>query len=125
MNARATSFATYQDLVGYIRCRNAGGSIEGCLSKGDNGIGAWGDVTAQVHTPMCAVPTAEMRRKWGSANFARGKRISVVIDGIGSVVCEVRDKGPRGVVDLNPAALVALGLPQDRELNVPATWEWL
>ena len=40
MNARFTSFATYQDLVGYINCLLAGNSATFCYNKGDKA--AWG-----------------------------------------------------------------------------------
>lgn len=125
VTAKMTSFATYQDLVGYIKCRNGGGGENGCYARGDSGIGAWGDVTAQLKVPMCALPPEAMIRRFGTSRGARGAKVLVWIDGIAKpVVCECRDKGPEGVCDLNPAALMAFGLPQDLELRKSGRWQW-
>ena len=123
MNARFTSFATYQDLVGYINCLLAGNSATFCYNKGDNGTGASGRVTAQIKTPMCALPKAELVKKWGSVKAAWGKKVKCTI-GRKTFFCEVADIGPVGVCDLNPAALLAANLPEDQELNVQGEWEW-
>lgn len=113
MPMRATSFATYKDLRGYIKCLVAGGSARGCLAKGDNGTGAWGANTAQTKVPMCALPPGL---------GGNGTKVKVTIISSGkTVICERRDIGPRGVVDLNPAALLALGMSQETELSTPAT----
>jgi hypothetical protein len=126
VSAKATSFATLKDLEGYIRCLQAGKSSTACYQFGDNGRGAWGDLTAQLKTPMCALPPEAMIRRWGTSRLARGKKVAVYLTRLRKeVVCEVRDKGPNNVVDLNPAALLAVGLPSDTELNEPATWRWL
>lgn len=123
--ARVTTFATFKDLVGYIKCLIAGGTATKCYLKGDNGVGAWGDTTAQIHTPMCALPPREMVVRFGSSRAARGKMVKVHVPRLHrTVMCECRDKGPNGVVDINPAALQELGLPIDSELNETATWEW-
>lgn len=122
--ARFTSFATYQDLVGYIKCLQAGGSTNYCYNKGDNGVGASGKTTAQIHTPMCAIPPAEMIARWGSKKAAYGKVIECRLMGK-TIRCEVADIGPAGVCDLNPAALLRLGLSQDTELSVSGTWTWV
>jgi hypothetical protein len=125
MTSRATSFATYKDLVGYINCLLAGGTERGCYRKGDNGTGAWGDVTAQVHTPMVALPPGEIAAKWGTSTKGRGKKVTVKLSIGREFIAEVRDKAPAGVIDLNPAALIAAGLPQDTELSTRATWNWV
>ncbi len=128
MTSRATSFATYQDMVAYIKCRNNGGSETGCYSRGDSGIGAWGDVTAQIHTPMVALPVSEMVKKWGTSKAARGKKVRVTLPQVGNgrtFAAEVRDKGPAGVIDLNPASLILAGLPEDQELQTTAEWSWV
>lgn len=122
-NCRLTSFATYRDLRGYIECRDGGGSSSFCLNKGDNGKGAWGDNTATTKVAMCALPVAEMVKKWGTSAAARGKKVKVTM-GSKTVVCELRDKGPAGVCDLNPGALIAFGLDQETELNVKGSWTW-
>lgn len=125
VSARATSFATLKDLEAYIRCLLAGGTENGCYSKGDSGRGAWGDLTAQLVTPMAALPVSAMIARFGTSRPARGKKILVRLSTGQEVICEVRDKGPEGVVDLNPAALEKLGLRTDTELNARATWHWL
>lgn len=127
-SARATSFATLKDLEGYIRCLQRGNSSKTCYLYGDNGRGAWGDLTAQLKTPMCALSSASMAAQWGTSAKARGKLVLVKFRWGGKdreVLCECRDKGPAGVVDLNPAALLKAGLPTDTELNVTATWQWV
>lgn len=125
MRAKVTSFGTYQDLTSYCKCRNNGGSANGCYAKGDSGIGAWGDITGQRNVPMCALPPEAMIRRFGSSRLARGKKVRVWIDGISEpVICECRDKGPNGVCDLNPAALRKFGFAEDLELNRQGRWEW-
>lgn len=117
MAMRATSFATYKDLKGYINCLVRGGGAKSCLWKGDNGTGAWGANTAQTHTPMCALP---------SGLGGNGTKVKVRIVSSGkTVICARRDIGPKGVVDLNPAALLALGMSQETELSTPATIEFV
>lgn len=125
ITARATCFAGLKDLRGYIKCLLDGGSETYCYSKGDNGEGAWGDITATTETAMVAVPPSEMRKKWGSTKEARGKLVRLTVQGHKPITAEVRDKAPEGVIDLNPGALLALGLPLHTELNAPATWEWV
>ncbi len=124
MNAKLTSFATYQDLVGYIKCLQKGNSSEFCYNRGDNGVGASGKTTAQIQTPMVAVPTSEMKKKWGSTRNAWGKKIEVTC-GTRKATAECADIGPEGVCDLNPAMLIAMGWPQDQELNVQGEWKWI
>ena len=125
--ARATSFATLKDLHGYIKCLLDGHTESYCYNFGDNGEGAWGDITAQLHTPMVALPPAEMRARWGSTKGAHGKSVIVTLNGQGhghSFVAVVADIGPPHVIDLNPAALAAAGLPTDTELDCAASWDW-
>ena len=120
---KATSFATRQDLAAFAR-RAAQfltrSQLDECLSVGDQGIGAWGDAT--WHTtgqPMCALP-----HPW-----QHNERVRVTIPQLGSVECLVMDRAPTGVVDLNPAALFALCLPPDEDIeydgaiveDIPAT----
>ncbi len=124
MKARLTSFATYQDLVGYIDCLLNGGSETYCYRKGDNGRGASGKVTGQQHTPMVALPSSELKKKWGSTSKAWGKKV-LVKTGTREAVAIAADISPPGVCDLNPAMLIAMGYPGDKELNVQGTWEWI
>lgn len=123
MTARFTSFATYQDLVAFIKCLEKGNSSTYCYSKGDNGVGASGLTTAQIHTPMCALPASEMIAKWGSKKASFGKLVNCTI-GNKTVKCTLADIGPPGVCDLNPAALIAFGFAQDKDLSVSGTWTW-
>lgn len=127
MKANATSFATFRDLVNYIRCLLNGKSETACYNFGDNGTGAWGDVTAQVRTPMVALPPSALRAKWGSTKAGRGKKVRVLLEDQGHEKwfnAIVGDISPEGVIDLNPAALDAAGLPIDTELDCDAEWEW-
>lgn len=124
MKAKLTSFATYQDLVGYIKCLQAGHSSTFCYNRGDNGVGASGKTTAQINTPMAAIPSAEMKRKWGSTKKAWGKKVHVKFEDR-EAIAEVADIAPVGICDLNPAMLIAMGWPQDKELSVQGSWEWM
>lgn len=125
MNAKITSFATYQDLVGYIKCLLGGGTEDACYNHGDNGVGASGKTTGQQHAPMVAVPSVEMKKKWGSTSAAWGKKIKVSIPSLGfSAIGECADIAPTGVCDLNPAMLIAIGLRPDVELSIDGHWEW-
>ena len=117
--ARATSFSTLKDLRAYIKCLIDGGSPRHCLNVGDNGEGAWGDNMAQLTVPYVALPPSV---------GVHNKHLRVVLKGMGHekpFECICGDKGPDGVIDLNPAALIAAGLPSDTELDCPAEWEWV
>lgn len=127
MNATATSFSTLKDLRNYINCLLGGGGANACLNEGDNGTGAWGDNIAVLTVAYCALPTSEMRSRWGDADLAHNKKVRVTLS-LGSkepFICIVGDKGPDGVIDLNPGSLQAAGLSTDTELSCDATWEWL
>ncbi len=126
MQLRLTSFATYKDLVGYIKCRDDGHNHppEFCYNRGDNGVGAWGDVTATTKVAMCAMEPALLAQHYGHSSDARGRKVSVTLNGR-TIECEIRDKGPHGVCDLNPGALIALGLDQETELNETGVVEFL
>lgn len=125
----ASSFADPQDLADYAR--------SGSYAKGDNGVGCWGDKTAQDHTPMCALPPDDIIAKWGSmrARDAQGKAVRVTLttpEGqptARAVTCQLADRMPwrknikNGAgIDLNPAAAKALGLTPP--FKVKAVWEW-
>jgi hypothetical protein len=129
MKVLASSFADPQDIADYER--------SGSLARGDNGIGCWGDLTAQEVTPMCALPPEDVIAKWGSmkGKHARRKKVRVNITGSGGtltrkeVVCELADRMPSkknikngAGIDLNPAAAKALGL--NPPFLVHAEWEW-
>lgn len=120
---KASSFADAKDLADYQR--------SGSLAQGDNGVGCWGDKTAQDVVPMCALPPEDIIAKWGSmkARDARRKLVKVRANGR-EVVCLLADRMPAKAnvtngagIDLNPAAAKSLGLrPPFME---PAEWEWV
>jgi chaperone required for assembly of F1-ATPase len=118
-----TSFADPQDIAAFRRAKAAGLSDVEAFALGDNGIGEWGDVTAQDHTPMAALHRDSLESRWGSEGAARGKAILVRV-GDRCVRAEIRDRcSERGRCDLNPAALTSIGLnpPVYRE---HCQWWW-
>ncbi len=121
MNCKLTDFADYSDLTNYIHCRDTGGTQQGCLSVGDNGIGASGKITAQEHTAMCALPAHDIQARWGSTSNGWGKTVLVTYSGK-TIEVELADISPSGVCDLNPAALAALG--QKHPFSALGSWEW-
>ena len=125
--AKCTSFSTLQDLVGYIKCRDSGGSADYCLNKGDNGVGCWGDVVATLKIAAVALPKSEMEKRFGPGNMhiARNAAVRVTLPGHTPFVAHVLDLAPPGVCDLNPGSLMAAGLPSDTELDMQGEWEWV
>jgi hypothetical protein len=111
MITKASSFADLADVDAFERCKAMGKTDKECFRVGDNGIGCWGDKTAQVEVPMCALPPDDIVARWGSirAKTARGKLVRVQANG-------------RSVIDLNPAAAIALKLKPP--FLVTASWEW-
>ncbi len=114
----ASDFASIADLVAYNAAKKKGMSDKQAFAVGDNGIGCWGDLTAQIHTPMCALPPETMVEWFGSINKARHQKVKVM-DAVTSqvVVCILADRMPKRAnikngcgIDLNPAALLALDL---------------
>lgn len=123
VSARFTSFATYIDLVRYIKCLLAGGSENGCYAKGDNGVGAGGKRTATTASAMCALPKSAIVARWGSLKNGWGKPVICHVMGK-TATCTVEDIAPLGVCDLNPGALEALGMDDETELDAPGMWQW-
>lgn len=135
MKTLASSFADPADVRAFELCKREGKSDAECFKVGDNGIGCWGDFTAQVHTPMCALPPQEMESKWGNVEAAKHKLVRVTLTGSGGkltsriVICTLADRMPRkpnksgAGIDLNPAASAALGL-KPPHLS-PVDWEWV
>jgi hypothetical protein len=130
MITKASSFADLADVDAFERCKAMGKTDKECFRVGDNGIGCWGDKTAQVEVPMCALPPDDIVARWGSirAKTARGKLVRVQANGR-SVVCVLADRMPwkknikNGAgIDLNPAAAIALKLKPP--FLVTASWEW-
>lgn len=123
-NVKASSFADPTDVAAFRRCKAQGKSDQECFAVGDNGIGKWGDDTT-ANVPMCALPPDDWL-SFGAA--ARGKKVLVIANGK-EVVCELRDTMPSRAnikngagIDLNPAAVKALGLTPPILVN--ATWQW-
>lgn len=120
---RASSFADPADVRAFQRCKQAGKSDLECFAVGDNGIGQFGAITAQDHTPMCALHKDDMIAKWGSVDAAAHKELRVTIGGK-SVQCSVEDRmSAPGRIDLNPAAVKALGLTPP--ILTDCTWRWV
>lgn len=126
----ASSFADLDDVRRFKAAKAKGMSDKQAFAVGDNGVGCWGDVTAQDHTPMCALPPDDMIAKFGSIVKARRKEVVVRCRKTGrEVVCILADRMPyrknikNGCgIDLNPAALVCLGLTPP--VKHPVQWEW-
>lgn len=132
---KASSFADPADVAAFKKCKrdggywrkgvwNPGSSDEHCFACGDNGIGKWGDDTT-APIPMCALPPDDWKPL---GQKARGAKVRVTASGK-TIICELRDTMPwkknikNGAgIDLNPAAVKALGLKPP--IMVPATWEW-
>jgi len=122
--ARITSFATEQDLRRFKACIAEGKGERECLKVGDNGLGASGLVTCQRKTPMCALPRREIIAKFGTPSKSWKALVRVHVFGK-TVDCQLADIAPARVCDLNPAALVALGLKPNADISVAGAWEWL
>ena len=130
MNALASSFADPADVRAYNRARARGLSDREAFAVGDNGVGCWGDFTAQLITPMCALPPEDMVAKFGSVKKAKHARVIVVSRETGlRVECLLADRMPAKKnikngcgIDLNPAAAKQLKLKPP--FTHPVTWHW-
>ncbi len=122
----ASSFADPADVAAFKRCKAEGHSDLTCFSRGDNGVGKWGQDTT-LPIPMCALP----REDWAHLAKPAGTRVRVTIHSSGkSVICELQDTMPAlanikngAVIDLNPAAAAALDLRPP--FLKPCTWSWV
>jgi chaperone required for assembly of F1-ATPase len=122
ISAVASSFADPADLAAFRRCKGTGKTDLQCFKVGDNGIGQFGKITAQMHTPMAALHADDMKAKWGSVAAAAHRKVKVTV-GRKSVIASVEDRlGVKGRIDLNPAAAKALGLKPP--FLVKCTWSW-
>jgi hypothetical protein len=118
----ASSFADPADIRAFERCKAQGKSDLACFAVGDNGIGQFGKITAQEHTPMIAVHRNAMVAKWGTVAGAAHKAVRVSANGrIIRATVEDRISAP-GRIDLNPACAKLLGL--NPPFTVPCSWEW-
>jgi hypothetical protein len=117
---KASSFADDKDIQAFNKCKKTGKSDIECFKVGDNGIGQWGDLTAQEHTPMCALHRDDMIKQWGSEANAKHRKVEVKVKGT-SIVCIVADRmSAKNRIDLNPAAAKQLGLKPP--FLVDSTW---
>lgn len=126
---KASSFADLKDVEAFKKCKATGKTGIECFRLGDNGVGCWGHNTAQLHTPMCAVPPDDMIEKWGSIKAAKLKHIKVTANGK-TIECVLADRMPwkkniknGAIIDLNPAAAKALGLKTP--FMVKCSWDWV
>lgn len=121
--AIASSFADPADVRAFERCKVMGKTDQQCFAVGDNGIGQFGEVTAQTDIPMCALHKNDMIKRWGSVNGAAHKKVIVDVGGR-EVVCLVEDRmSAPGRIDLNPAAAKALGLTPP--FLTDCVWQWI
>ncbi len=119
----ASSVADPADIRAFKRCKARGHSDMTCFKTGDNGLGKWGDDTT-ADRPMCALP----REDWAHLKKPAGTGVLVTVKGK-TVRCELRDTLPAKrfikngvVIDLNPAAIRALGLKIP--LLTRCSWQW-
>jgi hypothetical protein len=124
----ASIFADDKDLAAFRRCKAEGRSDEDCFAEGDNGVGAWGADTAQDQDPMVALPPEDIEERWGSKNAGRSKTVIVTYKEK-SVRARLEDLMPHKAniqngagIDLNPATVKALGIPDGGMVQV--TWAW-
>ena len=121
--AEASSFADPADVKDFKQCKAQGKSDQACFKVGDNGIGQFGKITAQTHTPMVALHKSDMIAKWGSVNAAAHRVVNVTVQGK-TIQAAVEDRlGVAGRIDLNPAAARQLGL-HPPFLVKNCVWSW-
>lgn len=119
---KASSFADPDDVAAFNRCKATGKSDLKCFAVGDNGIGQFGKITAQTHTPMIAVHKTEMIARWGSVTGAAHRPVKVKVNGI-TICAKVEDRiSAPGRIDLNPACANLLGLKPP--FVVDCEWKW-
>jgi len=122
-SATASSFADPADVAAFQKCKAQGKTDQQCFKVGDNGIGQFGKITAQDHTPMVAVHADDMTARWGSITAAAHRPVTVSVDDK-TVQATVEDRiGVKGRIDLNPAAAKQLGLTPP--FLVPCVWNWV
>ena len=121
--AIASSFADPADVRAFNACKAEGKSDQACFKVGDNGVGQFGAITAQTHTPMVAIHKDDMIARWGSVNAAAHRKVIVTV---GTKACEatVEDRlGVAGRIDLNPACAKQLALTPPFLRN-DCVWNW-
>jgi hypothetical protein len=122
--ATASSFADPADVRAFERCKAQGKTDQACFKVGDNGIGQFGKITAQTHTPMVAIHKDDMIARWGSVAGAAHRMVTVTINGK-TIQASVEDRlGVAGRIDLNPAAAKQLGLTPPFLIK-NCVWNWV
>ena len=122
--AIASSFADPADVVAFNKCKATGKTDQACFKVGDNGIGQFGKITAQTHTPMVAICKDDMIARWGSVGAAAHRAVTVTINGK-TIQATVEDRlGVAGRIDLNPACAKQLGLTPPF-LVKNCVWNWV
>lgn len=122
--ATASSFADPADVKAFQACKATGKTDQACFKVGDNGVGQFGKITAQTHTPMVAIHQDDMIARWGSVNAAAHRVVNVTINGK-TIQASVEDRlGVAGRIDLNPAAALQLGL-NPPFLIKNCIWSWV
>lgn len=124
--AIASVFADEKDLRNFTKCKAQGHSDLHCFGPplyGDNGIGASGRATSQMVDPMVALHALTIRAKWGEMSKAWGKAV-VVQYGEKECTATLEDymSSPHAEIDLNPAAVQALGIPDGAMVKI--RWKW-
>lgn len=120
---KASSFADPADVVAFNRCKAKGETDRQCFAVGDNGIGEFGDITAQDTVPFVAVNHQMMLDRWGSEQGAAHRPVEVTVNGI-TFQAKVGDRiSAPGRIDLNPACAKLVNLQPP--FLVPCTWKWL
>lgn len=118
----ASSFADPADVIAFKKCKAQGKTDQQCFKVGDNGIGQFGKITAQDHTPMVAVHADDMKARWGSVIAAAHRSVTVTVNDK-TIEATVEDRiGVKDRIDLNPAAAKELGLTPP--FLVPCIWNW-
>lgn len=121
--AEASSFADPKDVRDFQRCKAQGKTDQACFKVGDNGIGQFGKLTAQTHTPMVAIHKDDMIARWGSVMGAAHRIVNVTIGGK-TIQASVEDRlGVPGRIDLNPACAKQLGLTPPFLIK-NCVWSW-
>ena len=121
--AIASSFADPKDVRDFNSCKAEGKTDQECFKVGDNGIGQFGKITAQTHTPMVAIYKDDMIARWGSVAGAAHRMVTVTIGGK-TIQASVEDRlGVAGRIDLNPAAAKGLGLTPPFLIK-NCVWNW-
>lgn len=121
--ATASSFADPADVDSFRKCKLTGKSDQACFKVGDNGVGQFGEVTAQEKDAMVAIHREDMIAKWGSVNAAAHREVRVTV-GTKTINALVEDRlGVTGRIDLNPACAKKLGLKPP--FLVKCTWSWV